>query len=46
VVCLELSELRSADAAGLCLLRRLGAVGVVLRGLPPQLAWRIEDDGA
>lgn len=42
--CLELSELRSADEAGLSLLRRLQRRGSELRGLPPHLAWRIEDD--
>ena len=43
-VCLDLSELRSADVAGLTLLRRLKLRGVDLRGVPPHLAWRIEDD--
>jgi hypothetical protein len=42
--CLELSELRSADAVALSLLRRLKHSGTELRGLPPHLAWRIEDD--
>ena len=41
---LELSELRSADAAGLSLLRRLQLQGVELRGLSPHLAWRVEGD--
>ena len=44
VVCLELDELRSADAAGLTALRRLRAEGVAMRGVPPHLAWRIEAD--
>jgi hypothetical protein len=43
-VCLDLVDLRSADAAGLNALRRLHAEGVVLRGVPPHLAWRIEAD--
>ena len=42
--CLELAELRSVDAAAAALLRRLRAHGFALRQLPPQLAWRIEDD--
>ena len=42
-VCLELENLRSADAAGLAALRRLRAEGVELRGVPPHLAWRIEE---
>ena len=42
-VCLELENLRSADAAGLVALRRLRAEGVELRGVPPHLAWRIEE---
>ncbi len=43
-VCLELAELRSADAAGLAALRRLRAEGVEMRSVPPHLAWRIEGD--
>ena len=42
--CLDLAELRSADAAGLAALRRLRAEGVELHGVPPHLAWRIESD--
>ena len=42
-VCLELENLRSADAAGLVALRRLRAEGVELRGVPPHLAWRIDE---
>jgi len=43
---LELENLRSADHAGVCALRRLRAEGVALCGVPPHLAWRIEtDDG-
>ena len=45
-VCLELSELRSADAAGLAALRRLRARGVEMRGVPRHLAWRIEENEA
>ena len=41
---LELSELGSADAAALSLLRRLQLQGVELYGLSPHLAWRIEGD--
>jgi len=41
---LELSELRSADAAALTLLRRLQLQGVELHGLSPHLAWRIDVD--
>ena len=40
--CLELEELRSTDGAGLALLRRLRAVGIEMRSVPPHLAWRIE----
>ena len=43
--CLELAELRSADAAGLATLRRLRAEGIAMTGLSPHLAWRIEADG-
>ena len=42
--CLELSGLRSADLVSLEGLRRLRARGVELRGVPPHLAWRIEDE--
>jgi len=42
-VCLELSGLRAADAIALDGLRRLRVQGVALRGVPPHLAWRIED---
>lgn len=45
-VCLELENLRSADADGLATLRRLRAEGVEMRGMPPHLAWRIEEDEA
>jgi len=44
--CLELENLRSADAAGLAALRRLRAEGVELRSVPPHLAWRIEGEPA
>lgn len=40
--CLELAELRSADAAGLAVLRRLRSEGITLSGVPRHLAWRIE----
>lgn len=40
---LELDDLRSADAAALALLRRLRVEGVAMEGVPPHLAWRIED---
>ena len=43
-VCLDLEELRSADEAGLAVLRRLRAEGFELRGVPPHLAWRIETE--
>jgi len=43
-VCLELSNLRSADAAALAALRRLRGAGVEMRGASPHLAWQIEDD--
>lgn len=45
-VCLDLSGLRAADAIALDGLRRLRAWGVELRGVPPHLAWRIEDEHA
>ena len=43
-VCLELSNLRSADAAALSALRRLWQAGVEMRGASPHLAWQIEED--
>jgi len=44
--CLELENLRSADADGLAALRRLRRQGVLLHRAPPHLAWRIsENDG-
>ena len=42
--CLELENLRSADAAGLAALRRLRTAGVELRRVPVHQAWRIEDE--
>jgi ABC-type transporter Mla MlaB component len=42
--CLDLEELRSADAAGLAALRSLRAEGLEMCGMPPHLAWRIDDD--
>lgn len=45
-LCLDLTDLRSADAAALAVLRRLRAEGVEMRGVPPRLAWRIEDETA
>lgn len=42
-VALELRELRSADAAGVRLLRQLREAGVELHGLPPRLAFDLED---
>ena len=44
-VCLELSNLRSADAPGLAALRRLRATGIEMRGASPHLAWQIEEEG-
>jgi ABC-type transporter Mla MlaB component len=41
-VCLDLAELRSADASALELLRRLRSEGVEMCGARPHLAWRIE----
>jgi hypothetical protein len=41
---LDLAELRSADASGLALLRRLRREGFQMRDVPPHLAWRIEED--
>ncbi len=43
-VYLDLAELRSADACGLALLRRLRRAGFEMCGVPPHLAWRIEQD--
>ena len=42
--CLELGDLRSADGAGLALLRRLRASGVRMTGTAPHLAWRIAEE--
>jgi len=43
-VCLELSNLRSADAPALAALRRLRAAGAAIEGASPHLAWQIEED--
>jgi len=43
-VYLDLAGLRSADACGLALLRRLRRASFELCGVPPHLAWRIEED--
>ena len=43
-VCLDLENLRSADAAGLVALRRLRAEGVEMPAVPRHLAWRIEQE--
>jgi len=43
-VYLDLAELRSADGCGLALLRRLRREGFEMCGVPPHLAWRIEED--
>lgn len=40
--CLELADLRSADATGIAVLRRLRAEGITLSGVSRHLAWRIE----
>lgn len=40
---LELGELRSADPAAVRLLRRLREAGVPFHGLPPRLAFDLED---
>ena len=40
--CLELENLRSADADGVAALRRFRAQGALIRGVPPHLAWRIQ----
>lgn len=42
-VCLELSELRSIDAAALVVLRRLRDEGLQMIDVPQHLARRIED---
>jgi len=42
--CLDLAELRSADAPALEFLRRLRREGVEMQGAPPHLAWRIEEE--
>lgn len=44
-VCLELDNLRSADESALAMLRRLRDQSVEMRGVPPHLAWRIDEDG-
>lgn len=43
--CLEVEDLRSADAEGVAALRRLREAGVAMRGLRPHLAWRIHEPG-
>jgi hypothetical protein len=43
-VCLELENLRSADADGLAALRRFRAQGALIRGVPPHIAWRIQTE--
>jgi hypothetical protein len=43
-VILELENLRSVDGAGLAALRQLRALKVEMRGVPPHLAWRIDDE--
>ena len=43
-VCLDLSNLRSADAPALAALRRLRAAGAAIEGASPHLAWQIEED--
>ena len=45
-VCLDLTNLRSADPAALVVLRRLHAEGVRMLGASPHLAWQIEEDEA
>ncbi len=42
--CLELTDLRSADAVALASLRRLRAQGVQMIHVPRHLAWRIEEE--
>ena len=46
VAYLDLAELRSVDAGGLALLRRLRRDGFEMRDVPPHLAWRIEEDAS
>lgn len=43
---LDLAELRSVDARGLALLRRLRREGFEMREMPPHLGWRIEEDSS
>ncbi len=43
--CLELGDLRSADAAALSVLRRLREEGISMNEVPLHLAWRIESEG-
>jgi anti-anti-sigma regulatory factor len=45
-VCLDLAGLQGVDAVALAGLRRLRKSGVELRGVPPHLAWRLEDEEA
>ncbi len=42
---LRLQNLRSADSAGLAALRRLRDAGVALSGLPPRIAYELDDGG-
>jgi hypothetical protein len=42
---LRLENLRSTDSAGLAALRRLRDAGVVLSGLPPRIAYELDDGG-
>jgi hypothetical protein len=42
---LDLQHLRSADPGGLAALRRLRGAGVMLRAVPPRIAYAIEDEG-
>jgi hypothetical protein len=41
---LDLQHLRSADRGGLAALRRLRGAGVMLRAVPPRIAFAIEDE--
>jgi len=43
-VCLVLGDLRSVDAASLAALRALRARGIDLRGVPPYIACRLEEE--
>jgi hypothetical protein len=43
-VYLDLAGLDWADVSGLALLRRLRRQGFEMRGAPPHLTWRIEED--